>query len=156
MKNTTCCFSGHRNLNYVETFEIKLKLKKELSKLINNGYDRFLCGGALGFDTICALSVLKAKEKNHQIKLILVLPCQNQTKYWSNKDKQIYEKIKSKSDEIIYTSQIYYKGCMQKRNRYMIDHSSYCIYYLKKSSGGTFNTINYAKNHKLQLKNVAE
>ena len=37
--------------------------------------------GALGFDTIAAQAVLSVKETYPEVKLILVLPCENQTKY---------------------------------------------------------------------------
>lgn len=104
MKEDTCCFSGHRQISIYDTMLLTLKLKKEIKKLIKEGYKNFICGGALGFDTIAALTVIKAKEKYSDIKLILALPCENQTQKWQQKDKEVYEKIKLKSDKIIYTS----------------------------------------------------
>lgn len=57
---------------------------------------------------------------------------------------QMYCDIILGADEIVHTSQHYYKGCMHKRNRYMADNSSYCICYLVKSVGGTKYTVDYA------------
>ena len=76
--------------------------------------------GALGFDTLAALAVLELKQQYPQIKLILVLPCRNQTREWKEADIQKYEWIKSKADKVVYTSEHYYNGCMQKRNRHLI------------------------------------
>lgn len=69
--NKVCCFTGHRSQKlpwgFNEQDERCLKMKKELyleiEKSINEGYDTFLCGMALGFDTICAETVLQLKEK---------------------------------------------------------------------------------------------
>ncbi len=155
MKEDTCCFSGHRQISIYDTMLLTLKLKKEIKKLIKEGYKNFICGGALGFDTIAALTVINAKEKYSDIKLILALPCENQTQKWQQKDKEVYEKIKLKSDKIIYTSKNYYRGCMFKRNRFMVDHSACCIYYLTKDTGGTAYTVNYAKEKGLILINMA-
>lgn len=155
MREETCCFSGHRDINVYNAMLLSLKMKKEIEELITKGFKNFMCGGALGFDTIAALTVLKAKKKYSNIKLILVLPCENQTKDWQQKDKEIYEKIKEQSDETVYISKSYYNGCMLKRNRYMVDKSSYCIYYLRKNYGGTAYTVKYAKERGLELKNMA-
>ena len=59
----------------------------------------FGAGGALGFDTIAAFTVLKLKESYHDIRLILVLPCLAQTRGWSREDVEKYEDIKSKADK---------------------------------------------------------
>ena len=59
----------------------------------------FGAGGALGFDTIAAFTVLKLKESYPDIRLILVLPCLAQTRGWSREDVEKYEDIKSKADK---------------------------------------------------------
>ena len=45
---------------------------------------------------------------------------------------------------------------MMVRNRYMVDRSSLCLCYLRKASGGTKSTVDYAKKAGLQLLNLAE
>lgn len=76
----------------------------------------------------------------------MALPCKEQDKNWKKKDKIIYRNILQKADKIIYVSEKYSNKCMLKRNRYMIDNSSYCICYLRYTKGGTVYTVNYAKN----------
>jgi uncharacterized phage-like protein YoqJ len=110
----------------------------------------------LGFDAICALCVLELKITYPQIKLILVLPCKNQSERWSDNDKQIYEAIKLKADKIVYTSENYDRNCMYKRNRHLIDHSSVCIAYLKEGNGGTAYTLNYAIKNNIKVINIGK
>lgn len=115
--------------------------------LYKNGVKNFVSGGALGFDTLAALDVLKMKEKFSDVKLILVLPCANQSVKWNQKEIELYEKIKFKADEIIYVSEEYSNHCMFVRNRYMIDNSDFCIAYYRCKKSGTGYTVEYAKKH---------
>ena len=87
------------------------------------------------------------KEKYPQIKLILVLPCKDQTRGWYDSDIKKYNEILSRADKVVYIAERYYDGCMLKRNRHLVDNSGYCIYYLKRDGGGTAYTVNYAKQN---------
>lgn len=155
MRELTCCFTGHRNIPRDELPQIKTKLKKAIIELINNGVIYYGAGGALGFDTIAAQTILELKTDYPQIKLILVLPCKNQTEKWKEEDIKIYESIKKQADKVVFTSEKYYNGCMQKRNRHLIDNSAYCITYLTKNTGGTAFTIDYAKKKQVKTINIA-
>ncbi len=121
-------------------------LDREIAKLADTGLRRFVCGGAVGFDTVAACRVIVAKKKFPDIELILVLPCRNQTERWkSTYDISLYQRIKGMASEVIYATETYEKGCMHLRNRMMADMSSYCItYYNNSQSGGTAYTVRYA------------
>lgn len=151
----TCCFTGHRNIPANEYEKIENTLEETIISLIKKGVCYFGAGGALGFDTMAALTILKLKEKYPHIKLILVLPCENQTYKWQQKDIDIYENIKSKCDKYVYTSKNYYNGCMFKRNKHLVNNSKYCICYLTKKTGGTAFTVNYAIKNDLTVINIA-
>ena len=64
-------------------------------------------GGALGFDTLAALTVLKCKKKYSQVKLFMIYPCKNQTKGWDKKSTLLYEYIKKQADSFLYLSLIH-------------------------------------------------
>lgn len=151
MKNKTCCFSGHRIIPSEEKKKIQKTLKNKIIELIDSGVIYFGTGGALGFDTIVAKTILKLKKSYPQIKLIIVIPCLEQQKFWSVKDKIQYEIIKKSADKIKILSDKYYKGCMQQRNRHLVDNSSYLICYKRKNTGGTVYTYNYAKKKNLHI-----
>lgn len=155
MRKKTVCFTGHRDIAPMDCLTIKHKLKNTLIKLIHEGYSCFISGGALGFDTLAAQAVLEMRKKYKQIKLILVLPCISQADKWNEQDKRIYEHIKCSANKVIYTSENYFRGCMHKRNRYLVDNSSVCIRYCKKETGGTAYTVDYAQNNKLKIINLA-
>ena len=156
MKERTCCFTGHRKISNENISAIKPVLQKTIITLIKKGYIYFQVGGALGFDVLAEITILKLKLFYPQIKLILVLPCENQTKYWCQEDIEIYNDIKSKCDRYIYISKHYTNDCMLKRNRYLVDNSSYCICYQTNNTGGTAYTIKYAKDKGLNIINIAK
>ena len=152
----TCCFTGHRKIPKENIPLIKSILRAEIVKNIEDGYCFFEAGGALGFDTIAAQIVLELKETYPQIRLILVLPCVTQTKSWLKDDIDEYNRIKELADEVVYTSKEYSKGCMHKRNRYLVDHSTLCICYLTENKGGTAYTVKYAESKGVSVINIAK
>ncbi|MGM9632777.1 MAG: SLOG family protein [Eubacteriales bacterium] len=156
MKNRTVCFTGHRKIPPEQVDTLALRLKATLIQLINDGYLYFGAGGALGYDTLAAQTVLELKKQYPDVKLILVLPCLSQTRGWSTRDIEIYEDIKNKADKVVYTSQEYTRGCMHKRNRHLVDNSSVCVCYLTESTGGTAYTVDYAHKNNLTVINLGE
>lgn len=96
MIEKACCLTGHREIPPEDFAEIARRLEVTLIQLIEKGYLYFGTGGALGFDTLAAQTVLKLQTAYPYIKLILVLPCENQVEYWKQEDKLIYEAIKAK------------------------------------------------------------
>lgn len=130
LKERTVCFTGHRDVSAYCISKIVQRLEQVLSKLIKEGYCYFGCGGALGFDTIAAQTVIHLRESHPHIKLILVLPHEEQAKCWCIEDQEIYENIKYNADKIVYISKEYFHGCMHKRNRHLIDYSSVCVCFL--------------------------
>ncbi len=155
MKEQTCCFTGHRKIPPMQSVEIAERLKTELIKLIDQGYLYFGAGGALGFDTIAAKTVLTLQQSCPQIKLILVLPCKTQTRGWEKEDIAIYKDIKQRCNKVVYTSEDYTRGCMLKRNRHLVDNSSACVCYLSESKGGTAYTVDYARRSGIKIVNLA-
>ena len=156
MKSKTCCFSGHRKIPSTFISDIYIETEKAIETLIKEGYCYFGSGGALGFDTIAAISVIKLRRKYPFIHLILVLPCLSQTRNWMLEDKKTYEKIKKSADKVVYVSKQYTKDCMFRRNRHLVDNSSVCICYLTDQSGGTAYTVNYAEEKGLRIINIAK
>lgn len=156
MRKKTCCFTGHRKIPPDQYEKIAGRLKSEIVNLIGQGVIYYGAGGALGFDTLAALTVLELKRIYSQIRLILVLPCRTQSQGWNSKDIAVYEDVKARSDKYIYTSEEYNRGCMFKRNRHLVDNSSVCVCYFTEDKGGTAYTVNYAAQKELRIINLAE
>ncbi len=143
-KNTTCFFTGHRDIprgDYDKIYNETVELIKRLAK---DGYTDFICGGAVGFDTLAANAVLSLRDECN-IKLHLFLPCADQAKFFSSEQKREYERIKEQCDSVNILYDKYFRGCMHARNRKMADLSSTCIAFLQTESGGTAYTVAYAK-----------
>ena len=151
----TAFFAGHRKLPS-DTEQISTALEKELTALIESGYRFFGAGGATGFDTVAALSVLKLREMFPHIRLILVLPHRAQAKRWSKKDITVYEDIKNHADKVVYISDEFTRDCVYRRNRHFINGSSICICYLLREDSGTGKTVRVARKEGLQIINIAE
>ena len=156
MKNMTCCFTGHRKLPAKRIESIVFNLNNEVERLINEGVTTFISGGALGFDQISASLIIAKKEQGANIRLIFALPCRDQDKKWTVRQRQLYNSLLSEADEVHYISEDYSHNCMEKRNHYMVDNSDYCICALVHAVSGTGQTVRYAKEKGLQIINVAQ
>lgn len=156
MRDKTCCFTGHRKIPANLRAVIAVEIEKRVIELIGQGYIIFETGGALGFDTVAAQVVLSVRNRYPYIRLVLVLPCRNQTDGWSEHDRRMYNYILDAADNVIYTSEEYTKGCMYKRNRRLVDDSSVCICWLNRPSGGTMYTVNYAKENGVKIINIVD
>lgn len=155
-REETCCFTGHRKIPEEEREQLARRLEATVEELIRAGVRYFVAGGALGFDTLAAQTILKLRTQYSQVKLILALPCETQTRGWPEEDVRIYEEIKKAADKVRYTSVEYTRGCMHKRNRHLVDHSGVCVAYLTESRGGTAYTVDYARKNGVPVINLGE
>ena len=151
MRLQTACFTGHREIPYAEQKNIQKQTLDAVEDLYAHGFRIFCAGGALGFDTLAAQVVLSLKKVHPDIRLHLVLPCKDQTARWSSVDRLMYEVIKRDADEVVYISDEYTRSCMHERNRRLVDESCACICYLKKTTGGTAYTVDYAEKSGLHI-----
>ncbi len=154
MRSKTCCFTGHRQIPPDKRTEIADRLEHIIVNLYQRGVRYYGAGGALGFDTLAAQTIIRLRESCPGMKLILVLPCLTQTRGWRPEDVTEYERIKAQADKVVYMAQQYTIGCMHKRNRHLVDHSSICVCYLTEDSGGTAYTVRYAKKQGLEIINI--
>ena len=156
VRDQTCCFTGHRSIPEWQRDSISVALRVTVRNLIRQGYRYFGAGGALGFDTMAAQVVLSLKKEFPHIKLILVLPCEDQAARWTAKDQAVYEEIKHQANKVVYIAKRYTPDCMFARNRHLVDNSSACICYLTRKSGGTFYTVDYALHCGVRVINLAD
>ncbi len=151
-KTKTVCFSGHRVL-YDPKQDIEISLENSVRQCIANGAEIFMTGGAIGFDTLAALTVIRLRREFPQIRLVLALPCPpgEQTLKWTAKQKDEYRVIYESADKVNILAKNYTRNCMLDRNKYMVDHSYKLIHYLRFDRGGTKHTVNYAQKQGIEL-----
>lgn len=155
MRSKTVCFTGHRVLPTEKIPEISKCPEDTPVALIEQGCCYFGAGGALGFDTLAAQTILRLRERYPQFRPIQVLPCLSQTQGRPQENINTYEEIKCCADKVTYTSEHYFRGCMQKRNRHLVDNSSVCICHLTKPTDGTAYTVSCARRCGLRIINIA-
>ena len=155
MKSRTCFFTGHRNLPVDDIYKIRRSLKEAVIALIADGVTYFGCGGARGFDLLAAQMILELRETYPDIRLIMVYPCRNQTRYWNDEDKEMYNYIRDRSDKCVWIADEYNDECMHRRNRHLVNNSTICVCYLTDSYSGTQYTVNYAKKKSVTIINIA-
>ena len=149
-KTITCAVSGHRVV--ADGFDEE-QLKKDLSQIVNGGYSIFLTGMAKGFDTLCFKALQSLKKDFPQIKICAVIPCADQSKYYSAKERAEYAQMIESADFIAREDKPYYRGCMLVRNDFLIENSSLLYaYYNGEKKGGTYYTVKKAKENYLQVK----
>jgi len=151
-KSKTCFFTGHRKIAQSKIEIVKAQLADNIEKMITEyGVNTFIDGGALGFDTIAAETVIEMREKYQNIKLVMYLPCYGQSKMWKESEQFRYRMVLSKADKIIYiTESVYTDDCMKLRNLKMIKDSSFCIAFCLMQKSGTGFTLRNAENVGIQ------
>lgn len=155
----SCCFTGHRpeKLPWGKNEQDARceKLKRELSCHVEGiylaGCTHFICGMARGCDLYFAEAVLALRAIHGEITLEAAIPCDTQANSWTIPEQRRYEHLLAECDEVSFISHVYSPGCMQRRNEYMVDKSAVLLAVFNGSSGGTMNTILYAKRKGLQV-----
>lgn len=149
----TCAFTGHRPQNlpfgFNEEDERCINLKKTLREQIinlieNEGITHFISGMAIGVDMYAAEIVLGLKASYPGITLESAIPCESQAAKWSEALRDRYFDIASKCDKETLIQTYYTPDCMDKRNRYMVDHADVLIAVWDGSPSGTGKTVRYA------------
>ena len=88
--------------------------------------------------------VLRLRQMHPDVTVEAAIPCPSQADGWGERQKARYRNILSRCDYETMVQQSYTPGCMQRRNRYMVDHASLLIAVNDGARGGTRSTIEYA------------
>ncbi len=152
-----CCFTGHRPEKIeLSEKEIKPLLENAIDRAIEDGYVTFITGMAMGTDIWAAEILLKRKKKNKNLHLVCALPHPNFESRRSIIEKMRFNTIIKNADCVKQVSKLYYKGCYQVRNEWMVDRSNLVIAVFNGQKSGTKNTIDYARKKGLNIVNVLE
>lgn len=120
-------------------------MRDQIVALIENeGVTHFITGMALGVDMYAAEIVLDLKSKYPHITLESAIPCETQAIKWSVASRERYYNIAAKCDKETMLQREYTPDCMDKRNRYMVDHADYILAVWNGCPSGTGNTVRYA------------
>lgn len=136
-----CALSGHRSLP--KDFD-EAALSMSLEELIGENYLEFYCGMAEGFDLTALKCLFKLRER-YPILIEACVPFVGQERRFREANQKFYREALPLCDRKTFLSQTYFDGCFHLRNRYMVDSADLLFAYCVKHSGGTYYTVNYAK-----------
>lgn len=151
-KPFTACFTGHRALP-PDLRELEAKTEQTVRALYARGIRYFGAGGARGFDALASFKVLDLRAELEELRLILVLPFPEQYRQegnWSRAELEQFEALLRRADKTVVLEEGYSPGVYQRRNRYLVDHASVCVSYLRRMRSGTGSTVRYARSRGLE------
>ena len=159
-RQETCSFTGHRpaklpwkfNENDSRCVQLKHRIMDAVEIAYAESYRHFLCGMAQGCDLYFCECVLALRARHPDVVTVeAVIPCPTQADDWPRDVFMRYRRLVDACNYETLVSQQYTPGCMQRRNRYLVDHASLLIAAYDGSAGGTRNTIQYALSRGVEV-----
>jgi len=152
-RETTCCFTGHRpdKLPWGSREEdprceaLKVRIAQAVQRAYQDGFRHFICGMARGCDLYFCQAVLELRDVRPDVTVEGAIPCETQTSGWPEEERLLRDALVDRCDYETMVQHQYTRGCMMRRNRYMVDRSSRIIaVYNGLPKGGTASTLLYA------------
>ena len=148
----TCCFTGHRpgGLPWGDDeaspacLRLKAALLAGIQALADRGVKRFISGMALGVDTYAAEAVIEARRRGREVSLVAAVPFRGQSARWSAAQRRRYDALLAQADAAIVLNKRYVTGCLQQRNRYMVEQSGYVLAVLAAGRSASRDTAELA------------
>lgn len=158
-RQESCCFTGHRpaklpwryNEKDPRCLSLKQRMRDAVELAYEQGFRHFLCGMALGCDLYFCECVLELRQVYPDITIEAAIPCPTQANTWPAAQQERYMRLVAACDYETMVSEQYSSSCMQRRDRYMVDHASLLIAAFDGSAGGTRYTVEYALKRGLTL-----
>ena len=158
-KQMSVCFSGYRpeKLPWGENEadprceDLKKRLYEAVCSACEDGYAHFICGMARGADLYACEAALAARERYPHITVESAIPCPTQADGWTEGERTRWQSLVARCDFETVVQARYAPGCMQRRNRYMVEHSGRIIAVFDGQDGGTKRTVEYAMRQGLEV-----
>lgn len=157
-----CAFTGYRpqkmpfglDESDPRCVDFKARLRETIEGLIGQRYAHFISGGAMGMDTYAAEIVLELKEKYPWVILEMVSPFDAQTEKWTPEQRARHDRLFELADITTATGHSYDRGCMFRRNRYLIDNADLLLAAYDGQPGGTAMTCELAERYHVPVMKI--
>ena len=154
METYIVSFFGHREINNMS--EVENAVEQLLLDLLKENETIEIKIGRNGdFDRIVSSTVKRVKKRvgNDRIFMVLVLP-------YVTKELKEYEKsmLDYYDDIEVFegNEKVHFKKIYELRNQKMVDQSDMICFFVKRTSGGAYKTMKYAKKMDKPLINIAD
>ncbi len=161
MDKKICAFTGYRpeklpfgdDMNHPLCKRLEQNLFCNILRLTRESVTTFITGMARGTDMMAAELVLQLRDTlpSRNIALWAAIPYDRQAASWQAADQKRYARIMERADRIEYIGHAYHSGCFHKRNRWMVEHATHLLAVYDGKPGGTQYTVNYAREHGLNM-----
>ena len=160
-RETACCFSGHRPGRlpggyagwHAAGSPLRYWIRCALDEAYADGYRDFVCGMALGADTLAAEEVLALRERHPSVRLIAAIPCPGQETRWTPPDRSRYRSLLARADWQITLCPAYAPYAMHVRNRWMVEHCTHLVAYVTHPASNAGKVVEWGR---IQGKRVVE
>ena len=122
-----------------------------MEQAYEDGYRHFISGMARGCDQYFVQIVLELRKERPDVTLEAAIPCESQAAAWAEAERERYFDLVARCDYETLVQRQYDRGCMQRRNRYMVDRSARLIAVYDGLLGGTMYTIHYAMRNDTEV-----
>ena len=158
-RTISCSFTGHRpeklpwghQESDPRCQDLKRRILGAAEAAYEEGFRHFLCGMAQGCDLYFCEAVQALRDSRPGVTVEAAIPCESQADKWPPEDKERYQRLVGLCDFETMVQRQYDRGCMLRRNRYMVDRSSLLIAAFDGSKGGTLYTASYALKHGVEV-----
>ena len=159
MKEFTCAFTGHRPKSFPWRYDesdpdcvlLKEVLSEQIKALADRGVTDFLSGMAQGTDLYFCEAAQALRDDRPGVTVEAAIPCEEQAAKWPEQDRERYFRLVELCDFETVVQRHYDRGCMLRRNRYMVDRSSLLIAAFDGTLGGTMYTVTYAMKKGVEI-----
>lgn len=150
-KDISISFTGHRSYQG----EADAQLHHTLRQLYNDGYTRFLCGMAWGWDLAAAEAVIELRKEYGEITLIAVEPYAEFRRLFHGKDLEQYNRVVESADEVVVVSEQGGDAAFRMRNDYLVENAAIVVAWFDGlPRGGTAYTVRRARHSHLPVINL--
>ena len=130
-RENTCCFTGHREYklpwgsdeNDPRCRKLQQQLFDAVDAVYAAGIRHFICGMAQGCDLYFCELALALRQRHGDVSVEAAIPCPTQADGWPRAQQERYRRLVAACDYETLVQSSYSPGCMQRRNRYMVDLS---------------------------------
>jgi uncharacterized phage-like protein YoqJ len=150
-ENITVAFSGHRTYRG----EVEEELCVLIGRLYDEGYRRFLCGMAWGFDLAAGEAVAELKRRKMDVALVAVVPYDGFRGLFHGEDGEQYDRVVAVADEVVVVSECEPKLAFRMRNNFLVDNASVVVAWFNgMGRGGTAYTVKRARKRGVKVENL--
>ena len=132
-RQESCCFTGHRHAKlpwgYNERDPRCVRLKERIADAVLLAYP--------------------------EVTVEAAIPCPTQADAWPEAERDRYRELVARCDMETMVSDTYSSTCMQRRDRYMVDHAMLLIAAFDGTAGGTRYTVEYALRRGIEIFDVS-